>query len=126
MASSYQNLPVYKKALELACYFENVVAGFSRYHKYTVGSDLRNLSRRVLVLVAKANTRSCRTECLEEAIERLEELKIHIHLCREIRAFRRFQSFEFCVRSTIEVLKQCEGWLRSQNRAGAVPARARA
>jgi hypothetical protein len=28
--------------------FERQVAGFSRYHKYTLGTDLRNRSRRVV------------------------------------------------------------------------------
>ncbi len=34
----YENLPIYKKSLELAVYIENVVRNFSRYHKYTIGN----------------------------------------------------------------------------------------
>ena len=37
----YEHLPIYKKALDVAVHFEKVVAGFSRYHKYTLGSELR-------------------------------------------------------------------------------------
>jgi hypothetical protein len=111
----YENLPVYKKALDLAVHFENVVRGFDKYHKYTVGTDLRNISRRILVLTAKANARADRKECLIEALERLEELKILVRLCKEIKAFRSFKSFEFASKSVIEVAKQCEGWSRSQN-----------
>ena len=111
----YENLPVYKKALEVSIYFETIVHGFDRYHKYTVGTDLRNLSRCILILVAKANTRENRKVCLIEAIDKLEELKILLHLCKEIKAFRSFKNFEFASRSVIEVAKQCEGWLKSQN-----------
>lgn len=111
----YEQLPVYKKALEVAIHFENVVRGFDKYHKYTVGADLRNLSRRILTLVAKANIKEERKDCLIEAIEKLEELKILLHLCKEIKAFRSFKSFEFASRSVIEVAKQCEGWFRSQS-----------
>ena len=111
----YENLPVYKKALDLAIHFEAVVRGFDKYHKYTVGADLRNLSRRILILVAKANIKEGRKECLVEALERLEELKITVRLCKEIKAFRSFKSFEFASRCVIEVAKQCEGWYRSQN-----------
>ena len=115
MVSRYQNLPVYKKAFELTVYFENLVRGFDRYHKYTVGSEIRNLSRRILLLLAKANTRSMRKEHLAEAIDKLEELKILINICKEIKAFRSFKNFEFSAKLVVEVSKQCEGWLRSQN-----------
>ena len=31
----YEHLPIYQAALDLTVHFEKVVAGFSRYHKYT-------------------------------------------------------------------------------------------
>jgi hypothetical protein len=37
----YEHLPIYKKAMDLTIYFEKVVRNFSRYHKYTLGSELR-------------------------------------------------------------------------------------
>jgi len=43
--------------MDLAVYIENVVKGFSRYHKYTIGSDLRNLSREVVNLIIAVNSR---------------------------------------------------------------------
>ena len=115
MNSLYENLPVYKKALDLAVYFEIIACNFSRYHKYTVGTELRNLARRIVVLIAKANTKHERRPALSEALEKIEELKILIRICKEIKVFRSFKSFEFATRLTIEVAKQCEGWLRSQN-----------
>jgi hypothetical protein len=36
----YEHLPIYKKAMDLAIYFEQVVRNFSRYHKYTLGSEV--------------------------------------------------------------------------------------
>jgi hypothetical protein len=36
-----EHLPIYKKAMEIALYFEQIVRNFSRYNKYTIGSDLR-------------------------------------------------------------------------------------
>jgi len=32
----YEHLPIYKQAMDVAVHFERVVAGFSRYHKYTL------------------------------------------------------------------------------------------
>jgi hypothetical protein len=32
----YEHLPLYKASIDLAVYIEQIVAGFSRYHKYTL------------------------------------------------------------------------------------------
>jgi hypothetical protein len=37
----YEHLPIYKGAMDLTIYFEKIVRNFSRYHKYTLGSELR-------------------------------------------------------------------------------------
>ena len=40
MAQS-EHLPIYKRSYDLCLYLEQVVQKFSRYHKYTLGADLR-------------------------------------------------------------------------------------
>ena len=40
----YEHLPIYKAALDMTVHFEGLVAGFSRYHKYTLGTELREVS----------------------------------------------------------------------------------
>jgi hypothetical protein len=52
----YEHLPIYKKAMELALYFEQIVRNFSRYNKYTIGSDLRNKSREIACHIMRANS----------------------------------------------------------------------
>jgi hypothetical protein len=37
----HEHLPIDKAALDLTVHFEKLVAGFSRYHKYTLGTELR-------------------------------------------------------------------------------------
>ena len=51
----YEHLPIYKAALDMTVHFEKLVAGFSRYHKYTLGTELRQTSRAVLMRVLRAN-----------------------------------------------------------------------
>ena len=113
--SLYEQLPVYKKALDLTVYFNTIVRHFDKHYKYTVGADLCNLSRKILILIARANTKEGRQAKLTEAIELLEELKIMVHVCKELKAFNSFKSFEVATKSVIEVAKQCGGWSRSQN-----------
>lgn len=54
--AQYEHLPIYKKAMDLTVYIENIVRNFSKYHKYTLGTDLRNLSRTVVRLIIRANS----------------------------------------------------------------------
>ena len=35
-----EHLPIYKAALDMTVHFERLVASFSRYHKYTLGTEL--------------------------------------------------------------------------------------
>lgn len=121
MSSAYENLPVYKQALDLTVYFETTVRHFERYHKYTIGTDLRNKARNILMLIIKANKKADRKLYLEIAVRRLEELKVFIRIAKEIKAFRSLRSFEFATKKTIEVAKQCEGWLKCQNSSNQKP-----
>ena len=52
-----EHLPIYKASYDLCLYFEQVVHSFSRYHKYAIGSHLREGALRVLRLVVRANAR---------------------------------------------------------------------
>ncbi len=38
--AKYEHLPIYRKAFTFLIYCETIVKNFSRYHKYTHGSDL--------------------------------------------------------------------------------------
>jgi len=111
----HENLPIYKAALDLVIYFEKIVKNFSRYHKYTVGTELRNLSREILTLIIKANQAKDKKEALLKVRDKLEELKISIKICKEVKAFRSFKSFEYSIRSVVNIARQNEGWLKSQN-----------
>jgi hypothetical protein len=55
LLAHYEHLPIYKAAFDLLVYFEKIVSNFSRYHKYTHGSALRNTSREVVALIIRAN-----------------------------------------------------------------------
>ncbi len=42
--------------MHLTIYFEKIVRNFTRYHKYTLGSELREKSREIVGLIIKANS----------------------------------------------------------------------
>lgn len=109
----YEHLPIYKQALDVAVHFEKVVAGFSRYHKYTLGTELRNQSRAVVAQVIKADAARDKGPHLLILRDRLDELLITLPIAREARAFKSFQSFQYAIEQVVSVCRQNEGWLRS-------------
>jgi len=109
----YEHLPIYKQALDTAIHFEQVVAGFSRYHKYTLGADLRNKSREVVSRIVRANAAHDRLPLLLELRDCLDDLMLLVRLCKEVKAFRSFQAYQHAVEQVVSVSRQNEGWIRS-------------
>ena len=70
-----------KQAMNVAVHVEQVVAGFSRYHKYTLGTELRNKSREIVSLIIRANA-----EC--DKAPKLIELRGHLETARHRRPVR--------------------------------------
>ena len=114
----YEHLPIYKEAFDLALYFEKTVRSMSRYDKYTLGTDLRNLSRDVLKLIQRANSEEDRIGTLKEVRARVEELKAVLRLAREAGAIQRANSYEFAAGKVVNIGRQNEGWISSQAKRG--------
>lgn len=111
--AQYEHLPIYKKAYDLTLYFEKIVRGFSRYDKYTLGAELRQLSREVMRLIRRANDAENKAAILLQNRERLEDLKMTVRLCKDMRAFQNFNSFQYSINEVVDLCKQNEGWLKS-------------
>ena len=47
-----EHLPIYKRGYELCLFLEQVVRGFSRYHKYGLGNELSALAANDVVVVS--------------------------------------------------------------------------
>ena len=104
----YEHLPIYKKAMDLTIYFEKIVRNFSRYHKYTLGSELRQKSRAIVELVIKANSTEERLLLLIELREKLDGLKVLLRICKEVKAFNSFNSFVYGSNLVIDISRQNE------------------
>jgi hypothetical protein len=108
----YEHLPIYKQAMDVAVHFEKVVAGFSRYHKYTLGTELRNKSREIVAQIIRANAERDKAPKLIELRGQLDELFILIRLAKEVQAFKSFSAYQFTVEQVASICRQNEGWLR--------------
>jgi len=114
----YEHLPIYRDAFDLCLYFEKLVRGMPRYDKYTLGADIRNLSREVLRLIIRANSEEDRRATLRDLRAKVEELKVVLRLAREGGAIARARSYEFACGKAVAIGRQNEGWLASQVKAG--------
>jgi hypothetical protein len=78
--------------MALTIYFEKVVRNFSRYDKYTLGSELRDKSREIVGLIIKANSTVDRLPLLLDLRESIEGLQVLLRICKEVRAFNSFSA----------------------------------
>lgn len=112
----YEHLPIYLKAMELSVYLDGVARNFSRYHKYTTGQELRDLSRNIIKLIIRANSSVDKTATLTELVETCEMLKTMIFYAKEVKAFANFNSFQHATGLSVSICKQSEGWLQSSKK----------
>lgn len=118
----FEHLPIYKAALDLTVQLELLVAGFSRYHKYTLGSEMRNASRAVLHQVLKANNAGSapqRRDALLALRELIDALLLSMRVAKEVKAFKSFTGYLHVVEQVACVARQNEGWLAHTTQARA-------
>jgi len=108
----YEHLPIFREAYDLTVHIEKIVRNFSRYHKYTLGTDLRNKSRNILEKIMEANNTRDKTLRLSELRHELESFKIMVRLCHESGGFASTRSYLHIAERITGIAKQNEGWIR--------------
>ena len=110
----YENLSIFKKALELNVYLEEAVRNFSRYHKYEIGRELRQKAREILYGIYRVYFSQNRYGAIMALRDSIEEFKITVYLAKELKSLRDFKQFEILSKLAVELAKQAQGWLGSQ------------
>ncbi len=121
----YEHLPIFRAAFDLALHLEKLVRGFSRYHKYTLGTELRNISRGILDQIVRANSCRDRVRILEDLRLDLERFKVLVRLCHEAGGFASTRSYLHVSERVVEIARQNEGWLRHSRRGDEAVSNAR-
>ena len=118
----YEHLPIFKRSYELALVCEELVRGFSRYHKYGLGQDLRDGARAIVLQVVRVNDAWDKLPEMDRLRLLLAEMQIIARLCKDTRAFPNFKAFERVSLLVQDIARQSEGWRNSEAtkaRAGA-------
>ncbi len=100
----------------LAVYMETIVRGFEKYHKYTMGIELRVKSKEILFLINRANVSVNKIEALAELRDSCEDMKMLIQLGKELKVFRDFSQFEHSSLMSVSLCRQAQAWLGSQKK----------
>lgn len=108
--------PITKIAERLLCDIEQSVRGFARYHKYSLGSDLRSQAMTVVRMCHRAwRERAQQSHWINELVWAIDELKLSLQLGSQLHAFKSFAQFELLIRQAEELGRQAGGWKRQQH-----------
>ena len=127
--------PIYRDCRRLLLHTEACVQRFSRYHKYTVGTDLRQqamaLMRGVhMAVYDKAN----QLRHVQALVWQVDAYKLTLQLAIDIGAFVHgkagqqkttapgFAAFETAAQLAAQIGKQCGGWQKVAGQAAAAQA----
>ena len=82
--AQYEHLPIYRNAFDLLIYLESTVRNFSKYYKYILGSDLRNIYRKIVRLIIRSNSERNKVATLEKVRVEIKELKVFAKICKNV------------------------------------------
>jgi len=110
----HYELPIFKSTLDFCIYVDAIVKNQDKYHKYGIGSELREASRAMFYLVSKIKvSKGKKILLLQELLDKCEETKAMLYLAKSIKAFKSFNQFEYSSKLTIDICRQAQGWLNS-------------
>jgi hypothetical protein len=111
--------PIVKLAERLLVCIEQAVRRFPRYHKYTIGADLRASAMHVCETTHRAwRDRGQQAQWVHQLVFAIDDLRIRLQLASRVRAFGSFREFEMLARLASDLGKQAGGWHRQQHPKG--------
>jgi hypothetical protein len=94
---AYQQLPLWRDGNRLLLEVERAVRNFPRYHKYTLGADLRRQAMCICQAIARAaqeRDAKARVAAVDTLSWRVEDFKIQVQLGKTLEAFASFAEFQ--------------------------------
>jgi hypothetical protein len=121
----YRQLPLWHDATRFLTETELAVRSFPRYHKYTLGSDLRRQAMNICRLVARAAQAGALAErepLIAQLVWQVEDVKMSVQLAKEVEAFASFAQFQRLAEQAVALGKQSGGWWKkARSAAQALP-----
>lgn len=109
----YKGVPLWRDANTLLLSIEISVRYFPRYHKYTLGTEMRQQAMRICRLINRAFLeKEEKLVLVKQLVVAINDLKLQIQLAKELQVFRNFAEFEHLSALAVQSGKQSGGWLR--------------
>ena len=106
-------LPIWRDASRLLAETEQVVRTFARYHKYSIGAQLRATAMRLCQSIHRAVSRKhSQVKLVQQVTELVDDMKLQIQLARELNAFANFTQFQRVAELAVSLGRQAGGWLK--------------
>jgi len=112
---SLKSLPIWRDANRFLLAIEKVVRRFPRYHKYTLGTELRRNALEICNLIQRAwqqQVQQC--ELLRSLKQIIDEIKIQLHLAKKLDALPSFSTFEWLAQQVVRLGRQSGGWYKAR------------
>ena len=116
---SYQTPKIAQDVRRLRWELELAVQGFSRFHKYNSGGELRAQVKVVQRVVNDAWTEDnkvVQAQLLDRLKQEIDQLKADMQLAQDVRAFRSPRQFQHLYKQADEIGRQAGGWRKGQQR----------
>jgi len=113
MYDNNTRLPIWRDSNLLLLSIEQAVRSFPRYHKYTLGTDLRKQAMLIVRYLARAvsSKNKLRLRCVYKLQSLIDEIKVMINLAKELQAFKNFKQFQQLAELSVAIGKQNGAWL---------------
>jgi hypothetical protein len=111
--------PIARLSHRILADVENAVRRFPRFHKYSIGADLRAHAMQIARCIHKAwRDPEHRLDRVAELCSAVDDLKISMQLGKAVKAFGSFAEFEALAKLVNELGQQSGGWLKSLQSKG--------
>ena len=111
--------PIARLSHRILADVENAVRRFPRFHKYSIGADLRDHAMQIARCIHKAwRDPEHRLARVMELCSAVDDLKISMQLGKAVKAFGSFAEFEALAKLVNELGQQSGGWLKSLQSKG--------
>jgi hypothetical protein len=118
-----ENLPIWRCLQQLLVQIELSVKGFSRYHKYSIGTELRQsaLNCNRLLIRALNTPEQHRLRPVTTLQAQCDDLKLLIQVGKELGVYASFSQFQMLAEQAVSAGKQVGQWQRSLSKQVSEP-----
>jgi hypothetical protein len=109
--ANYNNIHILQDAQLMMVEVERIVKDFLRYHKYTLGAELRKKAIQIYKLVSYViQHKQTRKQWIESLVYAVHDFKSQIQIAKDLKIFKNFKHFERLARYSLALNKQSKKW----------------